>query len=135
MDQALCADAPLFALEVNYHLLLAGEHGEDKLDARKARIVLAGQLDPELGVGVCPRRLGLELAEIGYRADAVRHELRLLLVAHGYAAAHDDGRVVFDIHTACVQRALERDQLHRAGVVLEIDVAHERVRLRRARAA
>ena len=135
MDQALCADAALFALEINYHLLLAGEHGEDQLNTRKARIVLAGQLDPELGVGVCPRRLGLELAEIGYRADAVRHELRLLLVAHGYAAAYDDGRVVFDIHTACVQRALERDQLHRAGVVLEIDIAHERVRLRRARAA
>lgn len=52
VDQALCADAPLFALKINYHLLLAGEHGEDKLDTRKARIVLAGQLDPELGVGV-----------------------------------------------------------------------------------
>lgn len=78
---------------------------------------------------------GLELAEIGYRADAVRHELRLLLVAHGYAAAHDDGRVILDVDAAGVQRALERDQLHRAGVVLEIDVAHERVRLRRARAA
>ena len=112
VDQALCADAALFALEINYHLLLAGEHGEDQLNTRKARIVLAGQLDPELGVGVCPRRLGLELAEIGYRADAVRHELRLLLVAHGYAAAHDDGRVILDVDAAGVQRALDTGSIY-----------------------
>ncbi len=65
VDQALCADAPLFALEVNYHLLLAGEHGEDQLDARKARIVLAGQLDPELESAFVLGGSGLSLPRSG----------------------------------------------------------------------
>ena len=48
MYQAACADTFFLPVAVDYHLLRAGEHGEDELDAVEDRVCLAAELYPEL---------------------------------------------------------------------------------------
>ena len=86
-----------------------------------------------LGRAVRPGRGGLHGIGLLNGADGVRHKLRLLLVAHGDAPAHDERGVVLDEHGALIQHALKGDDLHGAGVVLKCYIAHEGVVLRRAR--
>ena len=59
--------------------------------------------------------------------DGVDHKLGLLLVPDGDAAPDDDAAVGDQVGAAPVQRPLEDDQLDAAGIILQADIAHERV--------
>ena len=63
---------------------------------------------------------GRAAAVIGYCVDA-----------HGELARYYNGVSDNEVHPACIERALKRDKLHRAGIVLERHIGHERIVSRR----
>ena len=97
VDEAFRSDAALFLLAVDYHLLLAGEHRQNELHELHLLPVFLRQPEPELRILFYRRggrRDGVHGRKVVDGADAVDHELRLLLVAQGDLSAHEQRRGV-----------------------------------------
>ena len=112
----------VLTLTVNYYLLRAGEHGQDKLDTVKRRIVKARQLNPKplfADLGRLLRRRSALLVVRQKDAHTLDGELRLLLVTKREPARYDERRILGDKLAEAVQRTGKRHQLHVAAVVLQ----------------